>query len=73
MARFVHNFLGSLALITILKIFIKVWFSESILQYQKPSGPLAKYRWSCSRTDYRVGTVFLRGHEIIELNKVKYM
>ena len=38
----VHNFVGSLSLITILRIFIKVWYDESILQYQRPSGPLAK-------------------------------
>ena len=34
----------TLAHITILRIFIKVWFSESISQYQRPSRPLAKWR-----------------------------
>ena len=42
--RSVNNFLGSLALIQISWISIKVWLSESILQYQKPGGPLAKCR-----------------------------
>ena len=40
----VHSFLVALALITISRIFIKVRFSESILQCQRTSESLPKFR-----------------------------
>ena len=64
-----QNFLGSSALITILRIFIKVWFSESILEYHTPSGPLTKYAeyfqksfaCLCYHLEYWVFVLFNRG------------
>ena len=48
-----HNFLGSSALITILRIVIKLLFTESILQYHKPGGPLAQPEGYFSFNDFQ--------------------